>query len=270
MARTSKKCIFCCGAPTTREHIWADWLKAFIPKDLPKHSSVSSILNPDRTIDKSSQVWGGDVRSRRLQIVCGPCNQGWMHDLQDVTKPILIPLIKGETMLLGTSEQHTLATWCAMTAICAEYFQPKRRGVPVTDRRWLYVNRTAPESWKIWIGNYQREEWIPHWVHTSLRIADHEFPKSLAVHTDGVPWSNVQTTTMVIGQLYMHAFSCPFPEILEMIQPDSRAIRFLAPIWPKQESVIAWPINAMGDREADDFAGSIFNALDAAAAAFGA
>jgi hypothetical protein len=156
-----------------------------------------------------------------------------------------------------------------MTVICAEYFQPSRKAIPVTDRRWLYVNRTAPGSWKIWIGNYERKDWIPHWVHTSLRISDHQLPEKWAMQTDGVQWSNVQTTTMVVGQLYIHAFSCPFPEILDMVHPDSRAAAFLAPIWPKQESVIAWPVNPMGDREADDFAGSIFNALDAAGRAFG-
>jgi hypothetical protein len=99
MARTSKDCIFCGQSPTTREHIWADWLVQYIPKTMPKHNSTTTMLNADRTVDKISKVWGGDPRSRLLQIVCGPCNNGWMSDLQTAAKPTLIPLITGKSTL---------------------------------------------------------------------------------------------------------------------------------------------------------------------------
>jgi hypothetical protein len=128
MARASKYCIFCGGSPTTREHIWADWLAKYIPKTMQKHSSTSSILNPDRSVERTLKVWGGDPRSRRLQIVCRHCNNHWMSELQAVAKPILIRLVSGNLknrpFMLDLNRQRILAAWSAMSVICAEYFHP--------------------------------------------------------------------------------------------------------------------------------------------------
>jgi hypothetical protein len=272
MARASKDCIFCGEKPTTREHIWADWLTKYIPKTMPKHSSATSIVNPDRSVNRTSKVWGGDPRSRRLQIVCGPCNHHWMSDLQKVTKPILIPLITGKSkkpIVLNLERQKTLATWAAMSVICAEYFYPNRAAVSVTDRRWLYKTKTAPNDFRIWIGDYERKDWVPHWGHFSLRISEHEGAQGWTIHPDGTPRSNTQTTTFVVGRLFIHTYSCPFPEILHADKVvraiDSRLIQ----IWPPRHSFLVWPAGGITDRDADRLAGAIFECLDEAGTAFG-
>jgi hypothetical protein len=36
-------CIFCGGTPLPREHIWADWLRAYISKNLPYYHSGRAI-----------------------------------------------------------------------------------------------------------------------------------------------------------------------------------------------------------------------------------
>jgi hypothetical protein len=35
----------------------------------------------------------GDARSQKLKVVCKACNSGWMSELQDRTKPVLLPLL---------------------------------------------------------------------------------------------------------------------------------------------------------------------------------
>jgi hypothetical protein len=213
MARASKYCIFCGDHPTTREHIWAKWLGQFIPKTMRNYSSGSSILNAD-SVEHTSKIWGGDPCGRQLQIVCKRCNERWMSDLQKTAKPILIPLLRGTDISLNGQRQRTLAAWAAMSVICAEYFYPHRTAVSVTDRRWLFNTKTAPNDFRIWIGNYERKEWKPHWVHTSLRITEHALEHRWAIQPDGTPRANTQTTAFVVGRLFIHAFSCPFPEIL--------------------------------------------------------
>jgi hypothetical protein len=190
MARASKYCIFCGRHPTTREHIWADWLAQYVPKTMQKHSSATSTINADRSVSKNSKVWGGDPRSRRLQIVCRPCNNHWMSDLQKAAKPILISMIAGKStkpVVLNLQRQKVLAAWCAMSVICAEYFYPNRAAISVTDRRWLYTTKTAPNDFRIWIGDYERKEWAPFWGHFSLRISEHEGEQVWAIHPDGTP-----------------------------------------------------------------------------------
>ena len=63
MADHQTFCIFCGGTPLSREHIWADWLRRYIPKNLAYHHSGRAILNPDRSLDKATQKYSGDPRN---------------------------------------------------------------------------------------------------------------------------------------------------------------------------------------------------------------
>ena len=272
MARISKYCIFCGKAPTTREHIWADWLSQYIPKTMPNHNSASTMVNADRSVDKISKVWGGDPRSRRLQIVCAPCNNGWMSSLQSAVKPTLVPLISGKSINLTLQRQKILAAWSAMSVICAEYFYPKSAAISVTDRRWLYKTHTAPNDFRIWIGDFDRKEWRPHWGHSSLRIsaAEYEAPQGWTTHPDGTPRVNTQTTVFVVGRLFILAYSCPFSEILHAEKIVDAVDSRLSQIWPPRHSFLLWPpADTLSDRSADNLAGSIFSRLDEAGTAFG-
>jgi hypothetical protein len=239
---------------------------------MPKHSSAASVINKDRSVSKTSKVWGGDPRSRRLQIVCRPCNNHWMSDLQTAAKPILSPLITGESkksIVLGLEWQKILAAWAAMSVICAEYFYPNRAAISVTDRRWLYDTKTAPNDFRIWIGDYERKEWIPHWGHFSLRISEHEGKQDWTIHPDGTPRSNTQTTTFVVGRLFIHVYSCPFPEILHAEKIVRAVESKLVQIWPTRHSFLMWPVTGISDRDADRLASVIFDRLDEAGTTFG-
>jgi hypothetical protein len=265
MARAAKYCIYCGGSPTTREHIWADWLREYIPKTQLSHTAAESIINPDFTVEETRKRWGGDPRSRRLRIVCGPCNHHWMSDLQTAVKPTLIPLIEGKGAFLSKEAQQTLAAWSAMTMICAEYFYPHRATTAVTARRWLFKHKLAPREFRIWVGNYERKSWIGHWVHNSMRITENERIEGWAIHSDGTPRANTQTVTLVVGRLFIHAFNCPFPEILEskkLVKPIEDS---LVQIWPPRHSFLTWPpTTTLGDAQADSLSMAIFAALDQA------
>src|SRR5262249_16575740 len=227
--------------PTTREHIWAKWSRKYIEMPLKKHSSGTAIINADRSVTRTNKVWGGDPRQRGLQIVCKRCNEGWMSDLQKASKPVLIPLIAGKKCILDQKRQTLASAWAAMTIICAEYFQPKNAAISVVARRSLYKTRTAPSSLRIWIGDYGRGDWRPHWGHNSLRITEHEGPQGWTVHPDGTPRSNTQVTTFVAGRLFIQVFSCPFAEILNAQRVTEAIDARLVQIWPIRTQLIVWP-----------------------------
>jgi hypothetical protein len=76
---------------------------------------------------------------------------------------------------------------------------------------------------------------------------------------------NSQMTTLVVGQLYIHAFSCPFPSIVTQTETIPAAgYKKVAQIWPAREHFIAWPMDSLTDREADEIPGAIANRFDAA------
>ena len=111
-------------------------------------------------------------------------------------------------------------------------------------------------EWKIWIGHYNRGDWVPDWVKNALAISSDAHP---ARHLpDGVPIPNTQTTTLVFGNLYVHAVSSVHPDIIEMTgSPNSKLVR----LFPLGDTAIEWPQQSMTDRDADDAAGFIMNAL---------
>ena len=262
-------CIFCGGRPLTREHIWADWFRAYLPRTLPFYHSGRIVLNEDNTQTRGSKKMSGDPKSRKLRIVCNKCNNGWMSDLQNATKPILTPLLHHQQITLSEQRQRQLATWVAMTVICAEYLQPASVSIPVTARRWLFTNRTAPDNMRIWIGNFDRQNWRADWAHNSLRISQNEGRYPWTVNPDGTPRPNTQTTTYVAGKLYVHVFTCPFPEILNSATLTGPVDRALVQIWPIRHSFIAWLLPVLADRQADTLAAHIFRSLDASGKAFG-
>jgi hypothetical protein len=123
MPRPQRFCIFCGRPGLTREHVWADWLKKYIPKNEINHTSFSATLHPTRSDFRRKKV-AGDLRSRRLRVVCRSCNNGWMSRLQERAKPLLLPLIKGESTAFTYDEQELLAAWITMSIMVAEQFDP--------------------------------------------------------------------------------------------------------------------------------------------------
>jgi hypothetical protein len=262
MSRASKDCIFCGARPTTREHVWAVWLRPYFPRDKLNHTSGSAILDANGSVTNKVKRWGGDTHNRQLRVVCKRCNETWMSGLQVAAKPSVIPLVRGEQFLLTEERQHALAAWIAMSVICAEYFVPRGVAVSVIDRRFIYRSRSAPDAMRIWIGDFRRGTWVPSWTHSSLRISGDGLPDSMCRYDDGWPRANTQMTTLVFGRLYVHAFSCPYPEILNSSGLTNFVDSRLIQIWPLRHSFIRWPFNVISDRDADRLAGDIFLALD--------
>ena len=166
---------FCGGHPANHVSIFGLTGPAHTSRErCPFITSARIILNEDGTHTHSAKKIAGDPKSRKLRIVCSKCNNEWMSEIQGVTKPILIPFLRGQPTTLSELRQKRLATWIAMTVICAEYLQPASVSIPVTARRCLFLKRIPPDNMRIWIGNFARKNWKADWAHNSLRIAENE------------------------------------------------------------------------------------------------
>ena len=259
---TPRRACIVCGENSrklSREHVWADWIKGHIPKDESHHNALSGVVEPDGQLTGVTKKWGGDARNRRLKIVCIACNSGWMSRLQENAKPLLIPLMTGKTKVLSQLDQVLLATWVAMAVMVAEHFEPKFAAFTSADRRHLMDKQRPPQNVRIWMGRYIRGEWEGMWVHRSLRISN-EFIPNPADPT--LPLPNTQTSTFIVGELYLHVLSCDDDIILNGIQLPTQGVTLFAPIWPVREQAVVWPMDAMSDSQASGFSTAIFDSIN--------
>lgn len=236
------KCIFCpFEGRLTREHIWADWLRAYIPRVEQNYDVGNVTLYKPGTApaEVKEKLVGGDPHSRRVKCVCKACNIGWMSTLQEAAKPIVVPLLTGEDIKLGRKEQRILAAWIAMAIMCSEFGDPTRVAISQDDRDILYRHHVPPRpNWRIWIGRYRRERWRSRWAHNLICVTKKEEEQRAFLENR---FYNTQSTTYTVGELYIHAISCRIPRA-------TREFRFQAPldnalfeIWPTRGHTLAWP-----------------------------
>jgi hypothetical protein len=258
MARPQRFCIFCGKAGLTHEHVWADWLKKFIPKDMVEHDSLFAIVHTTHSEPRRKKR-AGDLRSRRLRVVCKSCNSGWMSRLQEKAKPCLLPLVLGEVTAFDVDTQSILTAWIAMFVMVAEYFNPATVTSTQEQRSFLMHSGKAPtENWKIWIGDFERVNWKGQLVHFTVPISSplHR-PETM---DNGLPRPNTQTMTFVVGRLFVHVASSVIDifEDWRLARPD-----LLKQIWPIRRNIIGWPPKiAVTDRIADDIAGEFHRRSD--------
>jgi hypothetical protein len=265
MSKPRKHCIFCNGFGMSKEHIWGDWLKRHV-KTLPKHSLGTLIVNRPGTPDVSNvQVRAGDPLRSRVRVVCESCNNTWLSAVQDTAKPLLIPMLDGRTCVLGRDKQQALATWIAMATMTSEFLLHEKTQISVSqvDRDWLWQKHNPPPDWRIWIGHYRRYRSAEQWVHCSVPIYD----GAPVVAQDDGPQCNTQSTTFMVGELFVHAMSAAFPNHARDWdwRGWERAHQVLGQIWPPKESAIVWPTVSvsMTDADAINIARAFFGWVDA-------
>jgi hypothetical protein len=216
------KCIFCGDRGVTGEHIFSEWMHPFF--DLTQSSNVLALghiqLIEGEYVRSESYTKPriGSIFTKRLKVVCGKhddttkCNGSWMSQMEIAAKPSLIPLLQAEKIILDANAQKSLAFWIAVKTIVAEYFLPKKVAIPAAERKFVWENKKPPSSnWAIWLARYDGEAFKPAvWRHHAWRLTwmppgtQGLLPRSAI--NDAVV-SNTQSTTFVIGRLFIHVIS---------------------------------------------------------------
>jgi hypothetical protein len=258
------RCIFCgYRGPLTDEYVWGDWILkgGHAPRTTNKHEINLTFINLPGVPPKSkTKTRAGDPLGVNLHLVCANCNNGWMSGIQDRAKQHLVHMFPGKSWAIGADAQQAISAWAVMATMTSEYLakDPSTRAISQADRDFLRSNLRSPESWRVWIGSYNRSTWKGQWVRTSASILDvANYPES------GTAPPNTQTTTFIIGKLYVHVMSSFFPEHAALWdwRPTPRARALLVEIWPVKHGIIAWPRVALSDRDARLFSMSFFNAV---------
>lgn len=269
MANPQGRCIFCNGTGLTHEHIWADWLRNYIPRDMESYVSEARVVGEGGfPISERTKKGSGDPRSRRVRCVCGGCNSGWMSQHQEATKPHLIPLLAGRETTITEGGQTALSTWVAMAVMVAERLEPEKAAIPALDRYWLKRNRFPPPHWRIWGGHYQRGgAWRPHFVHNTLFVTAENIPGPIDASGRAM---NMHSSTFVVGEFYIHLMSSLVAtKITRAWNFFGRGDGPMRQIWPHTGDEIRWPPPTMDDATAFFYANALFQATVGTAPASG-
>src|SRR6266853_3297846 len=115
-AQPQGKCIFCSKAGLTKEHLWPVWATPLLGNSrAEKHTEQlfttqnTVLIRPPRTKAKP-----GNLRTKKLRVVCGGCNSGWMSALENAVKPMLTALVTSQPRALTPDDLDVLARWVAL------------------------------------------------------------------------------------------------------------------------------------------------------------
>lgn len=243
MAKPPGRCIYCGGTGLTKEHMWADWLRAYIPREMKQHRLERTLqfADPAKNV-VSHHRKPGDPHSRRLRIVCRKCNNGWMGTLQEKAKPILVPMFNEQSALMYRKQQTILGAWVTMFVMTSEFLTRDWVSISADERAWFKEKQRPPSHWRIWIGQREPYETSARFHHRTVAFSKDE---SKVAPAGTVPDSNTQTTTALLGNhIVIHVMSSPVARrIIKRWQLPPAIDRKLQQIWPVTVKQLIWPSN---------------------------
>ena len=243
-------CIFCCGTPLTREHIWPVWSHDYLPKGRRLHHIIHAIERNDRS-DINIRKKSGDPHDRQVRVVDERCNNGWMRTkIEDPARPILTKLFSGtESVRITEEDQRAIASWIALRAMTSEYSDFSPRITHHKQRTMLRdTQQISKKTWRIWIGHYEGRQSSALWVEHPFLL----LPDAIAKRRKNriANYANSQTLTYVIGSLLIHVMRSPDDLALRLWTFPARVGGKLMQIWPPCGLSILWPLPGLTDAEA--------------------
>ncbi len=222
-------CIFCGNRPLTAEHVLAKWFTTSAGLGAP---SRTRLFRDHELVHSGEQP----SFSKKLRVVCKPCNEGWMKSLEDAVLPSLSEMVWGRSALLLTATQRLLATWFVKTCCVAEHLDITPGGhIPRVHYEQLYARQTLPPDWsQIWLGTSQVPK-IGFGLQLTKWWCDRSaFKTGRSLGGIELGW----TSTMRIGPVVLQASGCPTGE-LDLPRPEARG--GLVQIWPVRRHVVSFP-----------------------------
>jgi hypothetical protein len=181
-----KKCIFCGrggqGVRITKEHVLPNWLRTSSQGQV--QGGPLELRSGGSVVDRREGV----LFSVRPRIACLDCNTGWMQQLEERARPLLLPMLDGLPRPLNEAEQSIVAAWCVKT--CYAVLHASRslpKTVPAEHHKHLWESRgrnISPEL-DVLIGMDKTDYVLPR---TSAILITSFSPRSFTVpEADGLP-----------------------------------------------------------------------------------
>ena len=233
--------------------MFSRWMHKYLP---PRPPGKTEVLRGKLLVDKNDLKpvkVTRQLQDWQIKCVCGgvhkTCNNGWMRfEIEDKARPILIPLMKGESFRISPTQQHKLAAWIALKCMISEFDVGSYVTTHHSQRKRMLRTHKPPEKgWGIWIGNCNRENPRPAWSSMAFSVKPNP-KKNLDLNKPPTHY-NSHASTQVINKLFIQVIRMPefgFISTWHFKLPDGGV---LFRIWPPAQFSINWPARALSDKE---------------------
>jgi hypothetical protein len=189
-----KTCVFCNrnDSKPSREDILARW----IAREFPNLSWEVTEIQSQKTFKTVANL--GLISKKP----CQRCNNGWMAKLEQTARPILVPMMDGQSVTLTPDAQHIVAGWFVKTIILYELLSDRLPYFQDYERHALMQSLRIPDRTLIFLARY----------YGPMPIATLETPVPLVIRpqpdTKGHPVSgDGYSATFIIKQLALQIFT---------------------------------------------------------------
>ncbi|MCU1485236.1 MAG: hypothetical protein JWN67_1982 [Actinomycetia bacterium] len=231
-SRRTVRCTFCgLIRPQAKEDVIPKWLARELGGVAPFVAEARHFSGSDELISRTERKVGS-AAAYKLRGVCVTCNNGWMSELENAARAVLLPMVRGETVVLDATAQVLVASWCAKTALTLDAWD-RPRGVPEeVGTRLLERQGVPPPGCRVLIGSIMPIPGgigIPH-ARRELPLADaaqlHPTSERFVVLTFGFGYFLFQVW-LFVGPV--HRF---------IVVPPTVGLDML---WPYIDRPVTWP-----------------------------
>jgi hypothetical protein len=225
-----EKCAFCPRvAKLSAEHCWPVWISELLPTDEFTLRRTAQ--------DGSVNEWTSPTLNLTTKVVCEPCNNEWMSQLEQDAKATLANMIlhSGPISLLP-SGIDLIAAYAFKGAVVANFMNSDRAPFhSEADRHRFARDRSVPAGFQVWISSFPKPRGaFKSYFHKTRPEARHNF------HLD--------VFTFAAGFFVMQAVSFRWATrhyrrhwALRSVTQDSKFDDFSIPLWPSDGRPVLWP-----------------------------
>jgi len=147
------ECAFCSQeAKLTGEHVWSKWIC-----ELLDHSGYNFRYRNTETGE--IKHWRSPTLDQTTNVVCKPCNEGWMSDIESAARATLSNIIlHGAPVTLLPRGIVSLATFAFKCAVVANQMSPSPDGKPFFSplvRHRFRNSLQIPVGVQMWLASFR-------------------------------------------------------------------------------------------------------------------
>jgi hypothetical protein len=237
------QCVFCGSkGKMTSEHVFPLWTRQVVLPDV-RGDSGYIFRGP---AGRFEVVPGMPVAALEVKRVCADCNHGWLHQLEDRSKPLLTRPIQGNPTTLHFMDIHTVATWAYKTCVLVDL--ASTRLLTALPFRWLGQRRHPPMDVVVTLASYGGVRY-PQFA--CSKLVNYKIRSASTGELD----LNAYSITIGIGHLVFQVFGHHVRGVVDLSPSDWKR-DYSQIIWPPPGSVRWPPLRTLDDERLFRFAGT--------------
>ncbi len=174
----------------------------YLRKGDEKHTRGAQTHLNKKLIKDGTYERSGHLFTLKNRVVCRDCNSGWMSEVENETKPLLLNMIGGKEIEITYDDIQKIAFWIALKIVTAEFANKDEnlRVTPQIERRAMMDERKIPP-----LEGRQR---------------------------------NAQAISFIIGPIFIYVMHV---RLLDFFPEKHFKFGTMIKIWPSKNGFVKWP-----------------------------